>query len=63
MWVELTSSKKAFIMALAIVAVVVLSSLGRVPGTEALDFVKWVVVAWLGAQAYQEANKPPVSPA
>ena len=60
--IELTSSKKAIVMSLAIVATVILASVNRITGPQAIDFVKWVVITWIGAQAYQDANKPPTPP-
>jgi hypothetical protein len=52
----LLSSRKAVIVVVAIIAITVLGYFGVVEGDKAVDFVKWVVVSWLGAQAYEDAK-------
>jgi hypothetical protein len=51
---NLTSSRKAIIVVTVVIGVVVLAAIGRVPQEQAMDFMKWIVVAWLGAQAYED---------
>ncbi|HOA00819.1 MAG TPA: hypothetical protein PKI27_00775 [Dermatophilaceae bacterium] len=53
---QLFGSRKALITMLAIVGIVVLAGLGRVAGEQALDFIKWIVTAWLAAQAYEDGR-------
>ena len=52
----LLSSRKAVIVFTTIVAVTVLGYFGVIEGDKVIDFVKWVVVSWLGAQAYEDAK-------
>jgi len=51
----LLGSKKALIMLVAVVGAIVLAAIGKVDGQQALDFCKWVVMTWLGAQAVVDA--------
>lgn len=57
--VELVTNTKFVIAVLAVVVVTLLAVIGRVTGTEALGFVKWIATAWLGAQAIVEAAAKP----
>lgn len=50
----LLASRKAIVTVLVIVGVVVLAALGKVAADPALEFLKWIVIAWLGAQAYED---------
>lgn len=52
----LLNSRKAWIAVLSIVAVVALAALGKVDGAGALDFVKWLVSAWIGSVALEDAG-------
>lgn len=53
---RLLSSRKAIIVFVAIVAISGLGYAGIVEGDKVVEFVKWVVVSWLGAQAYEDAK-------
>ena len=53
--IDLLTSKKAIVMLIVVVAVTVLAALSKVQGQAALDFIKWVVMAWLGSQAVVDA--------
>jgi hypothetical protein len=55
-WTSLLSSRKAWVVMLALVAITVLASLGKVAGELAIDVIKWVVVTWLGAQAFEDSK-------
>jgi hypothetical protein len=60
---RLLSSRKALMMLAAVIAATTLASLGKVTGTEALEFVKWVVLVWIGAQAAVDAvTRRPIPP-
>jgi hypothetical protein len=50
---RLAGSTKFLVALVAIVAVVVLAALGKYSSADAVAFVKWIVTAWLGAQAVQ----------
>jgi len=50
-------SRKAVVLVFAIAGVVLMNYLGRISGEEALAFVKWVVTAWLAAQAIEDTGK------
>ena len=52
---NLISSRKGIIVIATIVSVVVLAALGRLEQESTLEFLKWIVAAWLGAQAYEDA--------
>lgn len=52
----LLSSRKAIIVFVAILAISGLGYAGIVEGDKVIEFVKWVVVSWLGAQAYEDAK-------
>jgi len=49
--VELFSSRKFVIALVAVLIIVVLAVAGRIAGDQALDFIKWVVGAWIAGQA------------
>lgn len=51
----LTSSRKAWVVFVAIVAIVAMELAGKVTSSEALEAIKWLVSAWLGAQAAEDA--------
>ena len=53
---NLVSSRKALVVVLVVVGVVVLAAVGRVQQEQAMEFLKWIVVAWLGAQAYEDGS-------
>jgi hypothetical protein len=67
---RIVGSRKAILSILGIVCVMYMSKSGQVSGTEALGFIKWVLMAWLGAQAAEDVamhlkgshpgNPPPV---
>ena len=57
--IDLLNSRKALIMLLAVVGAFLLAALGKVAGDQALEFVKWVVMTWLGAQAVVDAATRP----
>lgn len=54
--IALLGSRKAWIAMLSIVAVVALAALGKIDGAGALDFVKWLVSAWIGSVALEDAG-------
>lgn len=51
---NLLSSRKAIVTILVVVGVIVLAALGRLAAEPAMEFLKWIVIAWLGAQAYED---------
>lgn len=53
----LAVSRKAWVLLIAIVGVVAMNIAGRVNGEDALSFIKWMVVAWFGAVAAEDAAK------
>lgn len=48
------TSRKAWVLILCVVGVVVMNLTGRIDGAAALDFIQWVVSAWLGAVALED---------
>lgn len=52
---RLMASRKALVMVVAIIGVVVLAGLGRVTSEQALGFIKWVVIAFIGGTALEDA--------
>ncbi len=54
-FMALAQSRKAWVVLAAVVGVIVMNVTGRVPGERALDFIKWIVMTWLGAQAAEDA--------
>jgi hypothetical protein len=59
----LVRSRKAWVLLLAVVGVVAMNLAGRIDGAQALDFVKWLVSAWFGAVALEDAaHKLPMTP-
>lgn len=54
---ELFTSRKFIVTLVAIAGVVTLAALGEVDGEKAIDFAKWVLGAWLVAQAGTDATK------
>ena len=53
---QLLSSRKAIVMLASLIGVVLLAALGKIPGAQAVEFCKWVVMTWLGAQALVDAT-------
>lgn len=53
---KLASSRKAIVVVLAIVIVGGMGFAHVVEGDKVLEFVKWLVMAWLGAQAYEDGK-------
>lgn len=51
----LLASRKAWVVLLAVVGVVVMELMGKISAKDALDALKWLVSAWLGAQAVEDA--------
>lgn len=51
----LLQSRKAWVVLLAVVGVVVMELVGKIGPRDALDAIKWLVSAWLGAQAAEDA--------
>lgn len=54
---ELLTSRKFIVTALGITGAVVLAALGKIDGERAMDFAKWLLGAWLLAQAGVDATK------
>ena len=54
---ELLGSRKFWVSIVAIGAVVTFAVMGRIAGDQALDFIKWVIGAWLGSQAATDVAK------
>jgi hypothetical protein len=52
---SLLTSRKAIVMLFSIIAVSALAALGKIAGNDALDFVRWVVLVWIGSQAAVDA--------
>ena len=50
-------SRKAVFTLIAMAATVALAWTSRITGTEALDFMKWVLTVWLGAQAAEDVAR------
>ena len=50
----LMQSRKAWVLVAATVVVIVLAVMHFVTGAQALDFVKWLVIAWFGAVAVED---------
>jgi hypothetical protein len=57
----LASSRKAWVLLAAVVGAVVMNVAGRIDGDKALEFIKWLVMTWLGAQAYEDAHVKPAA--
>lgn len=51
----LAKSRKAWVVLVAAVGVIVMNVAGRVDGAQALEAIQWIVAAWLGAQAAEDA--------
>lgn len=51
------TSRKAWVLLLAVVGVAALNITGKVTGPEALDFVKWLVGTWFAAVAAEDVAK------
>lgn len=47
---------KSIVMVVAVVGACAMNVAGRVDGDKTLEFIKWIVMAWLGAEAW-EAGK------
>lgn len=58
----LASSRKALVLVAAVGAAVAMVATHAITGTQALDFCKWVVGAWMASHAYQEANSDTAPP-
>jgi hypothetical protein len=54
---ELFTSRKFIVTLVAIAGVTVLAAVGQIDGEKALDFARWVLGAWLVAQAGTDATK------
>jgi len=53
----LLASRKAWVLLLCVAGAMVLNAKGQIDGPQALDFIKWVVGAWLAAVAAEDAAK------
>lgn len=53
---KIFGSKKAVLSILGIACAMVLAYTGKVTGLETLDFIKWVLMAWLSAQAAEDVT-------
>lgn len=51
---KIVGSRKAILSILGIAAAVYMSKTGQVAGPDALGFIKWILMAWLGAQAAED---------
>lgn len=51
----LVTSRKAWVLLLAVIGVVVMNVAGRVTGEQTIDVIKWLVSAWFGAVALEDA--------
>ena len=59
----LLSSRKAVVMIVVLILVALGVHFGRVPWNDQTeDFVKWLVTAWLGAQAAEDISKHHAKP-
>lgn len=47
---------KSIVMVVAVIGAIVMNVAGRIEGDKALEFVKWVVIAWVGAEAYESGK-------
>jgi hypothetical protein len=54
---RLVQSSKALVVAMAVLAVSWLCYYGKVTGPEALDFTKWLVIAFIGAVAIEDGSQ------
>jgi hypothetical protein len=54
---ELLTSRKFIVTLIAITGVTVLAAIGKIDGDKALDFAKWVLGAWIAAQAGTDISK------
>jgi hypothetical protein len=54
---ELLGSRKFWVSIVAIGAVITFAVLGKVAGDQAMDFIKWIIGAWLGSQAATDVAK------
>ena len=52
---RLLGSSKAIVVLVAILGVILMEVLGRIDGTHALDTIKWLVAALIGATAAEDA--------
>ena len=60
---RLIQSSKAWVVCTAIVGVMVAEYLGKIPMTQAIDTVKWLVAAFVGATALEDAAAKVNAPA
>jgi len=51
----LASSRKAWVVLVAILGIIAMELAGKVAASDALEAIKWLVSAWLGAQAAEDA--------
>lgn len=58
---NLAASRKALVMVAAVIAVTVLAGIGKLGSAPALDFIKWIVGIWLGAQAAEDMLVKPAA--
>jgi hypothetical protein len=54
---ELFTSRKFIVTLVAVAGVTILAAIGQIEGDKALDFARWVLGAWLVAQAGTDASK------
>jgi hypothetical protein len=52
---RLASSSKAIVVAVAVAGVILMNVTGRIDGKNALDFIMWIVAAFIGATALEDA--------
>lgn len=52
---RLLTSSKAIVAGLAVIGVIVMNVTGRIDGAKALEFITWVILAYFGAHAAEDA--------
>ena len=55
--IELFTSRKFIVTLVAVASVTALAIIGKIDGEKALDFARWVLGAWIVAQAGTDAAK------
>jgi hypothetical protein len=53
---KILGSKKAVLSILGIICSMILAYTGKVTGEDTLNFIKWVLMAWLSAQAAEDVT-------
>ena len=49
-------NSKSIVMVVAVLSAIVMNVVGRIEGDKTLEFIKWVVMSWVAAEAWENGK-------